>query len=213
MFHVSMYYLRAAAAAASKGEKYLFILAKAQLDGQDRRQQSANIEHHFYVWTPLLFAPIWYSKLLSICPCWWFSPIIGVADQQGWSPVPPILQHYCYMSCFTLTPGIDGAHLQIICRSDFVFLISCNIHSIQNTIQMWFCHLNISEILCKMHIIFFKKWLWFNLFNIFGIHPTPQTGLTQRFRFKHVVSYKSCMKPHRSKLWPSANLSWRFFQR
>ena len=39
MFHVSMYYLRAAAAAASKGEKYLFILAKAQLDGQDRRQQ------------------------------------------------------------------------------------------------------------------------------------------------------------------------------
>ena len=42
MFHVSMYYLRAAGAAASKGEKYLFILAKAQLDGQDRRQQMWN---------------------------------------------------------------------------------------------------------------------------------------------------------------------------
>ena len=38
-------------------------------------------------------------------------------------------------------------------------------------------------------------------------HPRPRTSLTQKSTFKHVVSYKCCMKPSRSKLWPSANLS------
>ena len=38
-------------------------------------------------------------------------------------------------------------------------------------------------------------------------HPRPQTSLTQKSPYKHVVSYKCCMKPSRSKLWPSANLS------
>ena len=36
--------------------------------------------------------------------------------------------------------------------------------------------------------------------NMNGGHPRPQTSLTQRSTFKHVVSYKSCMKPSRSKL-------------
>ena len=35
---------------------------------------------------------------------------------------------------------------------------------------------------------------------IFVTHPRPQTGLTQKSVNKHVVSYKSCMKPSTLKL-------------
>ena len=38
------------------------------------------------------------------------------------------------------------------------------------------------------------------IFTIFGHHPRPQTGLTQKSVNKHVVSYKSCMKPSTLKL-------------
>ena len=44
-------------------------------------------------------------------------------------------------------------------------------------------------------------------------HPRPGTCLTQRLVLKHVVSYKSCMKPGRTRIWGWSNLLWEVFQR
>ena len=44
-------------------------------------------------------------------------------------------------------------------------------------------------------------------------HPRPQTGLTQKSVPKHVVSYKRCMKPSRTRLWGWSNLLWEVFPR
>ena len=44
-------------------------------------------------------------------------------------------------------------------------------------------------------------------------HPRPQTCLTQKSVPKHVVSYKRCMKPSRTRLWGWSNLLWEVFPR
>ena len=53
----------------------------------------------------------------------------------------------------------------------------------------------------------------FSWLNVPTSHPCPQGRYTQSFRFKLVISYKSCMRPRLTEIQGDSNLFTDFFLR